>query len=116
MEGMEIKKTLGRNIKLFRSNLSLSQAALAERAGISITFLSDIERGNKWPYLDTLVNLAKALNTELFELLKPPGAVSPDAAGLLTRYAGDAAAQLSASLQTVIAQSLESLRRQYLRT
>jgi ribosome-binding protein aMBF1 (putative translation factor) len=35
------------HIKLFRFYRALSQADLAEKAGISITFLSDIERDNK---------------------------------------------------------------------
>jgi transcriptional regulator with XRE-family HTH domain len=38
---------------------------LAEKADISIPFLSEIERGNKWPYPDTLSKLAKALKIEL---------------------------------------------------
>jgi transcriptional regulator with XRE-family HTH domain len=70
MGGQEVRNALSKNIKLFRGNRSWSQADLAEKAGISIPFLSDIERGNKWPYPDTLSNLAKALDVEVFELFK----------------------------------------------
>jgi transcriptional regulator with XRE-family HTH domain len=48
MEEQELKGILGKNIKFFRSRRHLSQADLAEKAGISITFLSNIERGNNF--------------------------------------------------------------------
>ena len=34
---------------------------MAYEANISIPFLSDIERGNKWPHPDTLASIATAL-------------------------------------------------------
>jgi transcriptional regulator with XRE-family HTH domain len=68
MNGPEIRAVLARNIKSFRTHREWSQSVLAEKAGISIPFLSDIERGNKWPYPDTLSNLAKALKVEVYEL------------------------------------------------
>jgi transcriptional regulator with XRE-family HTH domain len=43
-----------------------------------VVFLSDVERANRWPYLDTLVRLAQALNVEVYELLKPEEALPPD--------------------------------------
>jgi len=49
MDGQEIKSTLGKNIKLIRSHRRYSQEILAEKADISITFLSNIERGLKYP-------------------------------------------------------------------
>ena len=42
----------------------LSQADLAYEANISIPFLSDIGRGNKWPHPDTLASIATALQEE----------------------------------------------------
>jgi transcriptional regulator with XRE-family HTH domain len=70
MEEQELKDVLGKNIKFFRSYRRLSQADLAEKAGISITFLSNIERGNNFPLAGTLCSLAKALGVEVFELFK----------------------------------------------
>jgi transcriptional regulator with XRE-family HTH domain len=70
MEEQELKGILGRNIKFYRSQRRLSQADLAERAGISITFLSNVERGNNFPLAGTLCGLAKALDVEVFELFK----------------------------------------------
>jgi len=48
----------------------MSQAALAEKADISITFLSNIERGVKYPTSDTLSAIANGLNVEVFELFR----------------------------------------------
>ncbi|MDR1836662.1 MAG: helix-turn-helix domain-containing protein [Treponema sp.] len=70
MEEQELKDNLGKNIKFFRSLKGLSQADLAEKAGISITFLSNIERGNNFPLPRTLCSLAKTLELEVFELFK----------------------------------------------
>jgi len=70
MDGPEIRAVLAQNIKTFRTHRQWSQADLAEKADISIPFLSDIERGNKWPYPDTLSRLAKALKVEVYELFR----------------------------------------------
>jgi len=68
MDGQAIKDTLGRNIKLLRARRGLSQANLAEKANISIPFLSNIERGIKYPQPDMLSRIANALGTEVNEL------------------------------------------------
>jgi transcriptional regulator with XRE-family HTH domain len=74
MVGSDLRAILSRNIRLYRNRRSLSQADLAEKADISIAFLSNIERGNKWPYPDTLINISKSLDIEVFELFKPVSA------------------------------------------
>ena len=71
MDGLDVRNTLSLNVKKLRDNRRLSQADLAVDAGISIPFLSDIERGNKWPSPDTLAKLATVLGIELFELFVP---------------------------------------------
>jgi transcriptional regulator with XRE-family HTH domain len=106
MDGQKLRDALGRNIKLFRFHRELSQADLAEKADISITFLSDIERGNKWPYPDTVVNLAKALNVAVYELFKLESDISNDEKALMTRFSDDMA--------RVLNQSLVNVRQQYL--
>jgi len=70
MEERELKNILGKNIKYFRSVRQLSQADLAWKTGISVTFLSNIERGNNFPLAGTLCSLAKNLKVEVFELFK----------------------------------------------
>jgi transcriptional regulator with XRE-family HTH domain len=70
METQEIKDILGRNIKYFRFHKQLSQSELAEKADISITFLSNIERGKMFPKVETLSRITKSLNVSVFELFR----------------------------------------------
>ena len=68
MDGKEVRQILAQNIKRLRETRAVSQEELAFNAGISIPFLSDIERGNKWPSPDTVAKIATALEIEVFEL------------------------------------------------
>jgi transcriptional regulator with XRE-family HTH domain len=70
MNGQELRSILGKGIRFYRQQRQLSQAALAERAEISITFLSNIERGIKYPTSDTLSAIANGLGVEVFELYR----------------------------------------------
>jgi len=68
VDGQTIKDTLGGNIKILRARRGLSQANLAEKANISIPFLSNIERGIKYPQPDMLSRIVSALGVEVNEL------------------------------------------------
>jgi len=118
MDGTEVRATLARNIKAFRSRRNWSQADLAEKSELSIVYLSDIERGNKWPYLDTLVKLAKAFNVEIYELLMPENTAHPaTAASILDKYTREVAAIFEESLEMArkrTSQSLAAMHDQYL--
>ena len=99
MEGKDLRAYLSKNIKQFRSNHGWSQADLAEKANISITFLSNIERGTKWPYPDTIVKLAKALNVEEFELFMKSKPLSEETASLIDRLVMDISISVTNSIQ-----------------
>ena len=117
MGGHEVIVLLARNIKRFRSRRNWSQANLAEHSGLSIVYLSYIERGNKWPYLDTLVKLAAALGVEVYELIKPEEALSADTASILGKYIEETRAIIAKSLESMgkqTGESLDKLRDQYL--
>jgi len=70
IDGQELRAILGKGIRFYRQKRQLSQAALAKKAGISITFLSNIERGIKYPTSDTLSALANVLEVEAYELFR----------------------------------------------
>ena len=70
MDGTEIRKILARNIKSSREHRLWSQADLAANSDISVPFLSEIERGNKWPFPDTLGRIAKALDVQVCDLFR----------------------------------------------
>jgi len=119
MNGKEVRATLARNIKAFRGNRNWSQADLAEKSGLSIVYLSDIERGNKWPYLDTMLKLASAFNIEIYELIKPEHTMPPTIASIITKYTDEAASIFAKSIETTeknISQALTTLRNHYLST
>jgi len=70
MDGPEIKAALGQNIKNLRSYRQYSQAELAEKAEISVIYLSNIERGKKFPKPAILAQIAEGLEVEIYELFK----------------------------------------------
>lgn len=60
---------IGKRIQLSRQNKGITQEKLAERAGISVVYLSKIENGRVYPTLETLSNLCTELDTELSAIL-----------------------------------------------
>lgn len=48
----------------------MTQEALSERAHISVSFLSMIERGERSPHLETLVRIAEALEVRVSDLFR----------------------------------------------
>jgi len=70
MEGTEVRGILAKNIKFYRENRLWSQADLASNSEISVPFLSEIERGNKWPFPDTLAKIANALDVQIHDLFR----------------------------------------------
>lgn len=63
-----LKKKFGKKIQSLRKSLNLTQEELALRSGISVDFLSLIERGINSPSFNTLEKLSTALEVELKEL------------------------------------------------
>ncbi|MDR1899085.1 MAG: helix-turn-helix domain-containing protein [Treponema sp.] len=91
MAGVDLRRILSVNLKRLRKRYALAQMDLAEKAGISTNFLSDIERGKKWPYPETLVKLAQALNADVYELFKPEQPPSREINAEIKRYSEFAA-------------------------
>lgn len=67
---MDIREQFGRILRETRTAKGLTQEELAFRAGMSVPYLSDIERGKSAPSLSMLADLALALETHPSELLK----------------------------------------------
>ena len=61
---------LGKRIREARNKLRYTQEVLAEKADIAVTYLGEIERGEKTPSLDVLVNLAESLEVSCDYLLR----------------------------------------------
>jgi transcriptional regulator with XRE-family HTH domain len=56
------------NLKRFRTAHNLSQAELAQKAGLSVSYISLLEHGERSPRIDTIQRFSEALK-------KPPAAL-----------------------------------------
>lgn len=66
----DLYKLLGKNIKDRRKKLGFTQQQLADKMNISLNFMGKIEVAFSKPSLDTLIELADALETTVSELTK----------------------------------------------
>lgn len=65
-------KALGASIQAARARAGLNQSELARRAGITRSYVSQVERGLKIPAIGTLTTLADTLKTDMAALLGTP--------------------------------------------
>ena len=100
ISGQDVRELLGKRIQFFRKQRQLSQAALAEKADISVTFLSKIERGIKYPTSETISGITNGLEVELCDLFRQDEMPS-DHLNMLAR------------LQTDVTQSVEAVFKAY---
>ncbi|HCM27301.1 MAG: hypothetical protein A2Z99_12050 [Treponema sp. GWB1_62_6] len=67
-------------VRAGRDRLGISQAALAERLGVSPGYVAGIELGRKYPSARLMERIAEAYGIEPFRLLVPlDGSLSPNA-------------------------------------
>jgi transcriptional regulator with XRE-family HTH domain len=66
-----LRKTLSANIKKFRAKMGMSQEKLAEAAGISAQMVRDIESFRTWVSDKTVVQIARILQIETYQLFFP---------------------------------------------
>ena len=63
-------QALGRTIKVIRTDLGIERRALAEAAGISYSYLTQIENGNKPPSSSVLARIARPLGVRMHQLIE----------------------------------------------
>jgi transcriptional regulator with XRE-family HTH domain len=73
---MEIKKRFGLAVREYRRSLNVSQEELAMRIGADQAYVSRIEAGQMNVTLETVEQIAAALDADAAELLKAPAGVS----------------------------------------
>lgn len=61
---------LGQRIREERQKLNLTQEKLAETINVTTTYIGQIERGERRPTLDTLINISNALGVSIDYLLQ----------------------------------------------
>lgn len=69
---MEVSEIIAYNFRKIREERNLSMGQLAEQAGISKVVLSQIEKGDSNPTINTLWKVADALNMPLSSLIELP--------------------------------------------
>ena len=65
----KLYKQIGKNIKKFRISKDMKQEDLAKKIGISPSYLSHIENGNRGLSLDIIIDISKALELSVSDIL-----------------------------------------------
>lgn len=68
MDDLELRLCLGKKVRYLRHIANLTQAQFAEKANLSVNYISEIENGTASPTLKTLLKLAQELDVEVKEL------------------------------------------------
>ena len=66
---MDLLTRFAGNVRRLRSKKGISQKALADKVGISVSYVSMLERGQRSPPLETIEKMAKALGVPPASLL-----------------------------------------------
>jgi transcriptional regulator with XRE-family HTH domain len=106
MTESQLRNIVRANIRRYRDYRKWTQAEFAEKLGISINFLSDIENGKRWISPASMVKFASVLNIEPYELFKPVEALPPDVPLILNKCLDEAV--------TAVTQTLNQIRGYYL--
>ncbi|HLF31325.1 MAG TPA: XRE family transcriptional regulator [Xanthomonadales bacterium] len=71
-----VKRSIGGLLKARRLEQKMTLQEIADRSGLSAAFLSQAERGKATPSIVSLINIAKALGTNIHYFITPPAATS----------------------------------------
>ena len=69
----KLQRQLGNTVRAERQVRKLTQQELAFEAGLSLTYVGEIERGQRMVSIDTLLRVARALDLTAAELLEKAG-------------------------------------------
>ncbi|GAB7049734.1 helix-turn-helix domain-containing protein [Catenuloplanes indicus] len=89
MAPADLPRDIGGFIRDMRRNAKISLRQLAEQAGVSNPYLSQIERGLRKPSAEVLQQLAGALRVSTPAMYLRAGLLEGDAPGVLEAIAGD---------------------------
>ena len=64
----DLRQILASNMRLYRKNLGISQAKLAEMSNITDNYVALIETGKRFPSVKMLEQIAQALQKDTLEL------------------------------------------------
>jgi transcriptional regulator with XRE-family HTH domain len=67
---MSLAELVAQNLRAARAKRQLSQQELAMKAGLSVSYISMLERSERTPPLETLETIAKALRVPPLDLFQ----------------------------------------------
>ncbi|MCR5763196.1 MAG: helix-turn-helix domain-containing protein [Treponema sp.] len=102
----EIAEILGNNIRSFRKKSGWTQEKLAEKAGISVPFMTQIELARKAASLEVIESIAKALGVSYEQLFKVDVAESKEFSYAMHMFEAD----LTAAIVGEIHNKFENLK------
>jgi len=82
----DLMDIFGQNVKTRRERKGWTQEGLSVMAGVTKNTICDIEAGDKFARAKTLVKLAIAFETEVYELLKPDNILPDKNADIIAKY------------------------------
>jgi transcriptional regulator with XRE-family HTH domain len=117
IEHAQVVRLFGVRLRELRTNRGMTQADLAERAQVTVTYIGRLEGGGAAPGIDLVKRLATALGTTMADLL--PAEAPKDSAGVLKAQAkrlfeellGKADRDTLLMLNPLLARLVESLAR-----
>src|SRR5262245_7243996 len=71
MPSPDVRREFGAAVRAHRLRLGISQEALAERAELHRTYVTDVERGARNLSLESISRLARALDVSIESLFSP---------------------------------------------
>ena len=99
-------KEIGARIRSERRKQNLTQEQLSEKAGISESFLGLIERGGRTLSIETMVNLANALNLSIEFIISGEYNYRP---GMIPSEIHDCLKQMTGSQRRVFVSIMKTL-------
>jgi transcriptional regulator with XRE-family HTH domain len=111
MNEENLRNLFSKNIKRYRQMKGWSQEKLAEKMDISTNYLSEIETGRGWVSPFSLVKLANALETDVFELFKPHEAVTATTIKIINKCLDDFSTALRISFDKSLNDSMQKIKK-----
>jgi transcriptional regulator with XRE-family HTH domain len=71
-----VRRSIGSLVKAKRLELKLTLQDIADRSELSAAFISQTERGKTTPSIVSLINIARALETDIHYFISPPAPTS----------------------------------------
>jgi transcriptional regulator with XRE-family HTH domain len=114
-EAIDLRKILSINIRTAREGIHIIQARLAEYADISLSYMSDIEYCKTWVSDKTLMRIAKALNMDAYELLRPVSGESREKKGVDLHLIAELVTNKKKTLKNAVDESMDDLMLQIIK-